>query len=709
MTLGPKTLAVLLLAALATALTLIAPLGALVAIGWPADTIPTAEAARAISDVDASVQDRARTAVLQAALVALVPLVTLAALFGIVLHNLRQPLIALTGVMRGVASGDTSRPARTERRDEIGRLHNAALDMIDSLSDQIRDAATLPAGLARSEARFRDFAELAADWVWETDAKGHVTYFSGQVANTAGIDCQAVIGKPLGVLMRVPRGDGSSGTLELASRRPIRNLTCVVDGPVGAQHHYRLEARAIVEADGRFLGYRGIARDITASIMAEQEADRLAFRDPLTGLANRTRLLDRLEQALEARPITRGDVAVIVLDIDGFKNKNDKFGHGTGDDILCDIGARLRTCVGPQDTVARIDGDAFAIVQATGAQPEAAEHLCLTLLQAIRKPVELGELSVSFTASLGCAIAAPEDINAVNLLRNADVAMYRAKDDGSDTYRFHEPAMTAALQTRITMERDLRQAIETDAIEVHYQPMLSAETRTIIGFEAVARWPRPGHGMVYPGAFLSLAEETGLIVPLSNHVMRTACRTAMSWPDLNIAVNLSSGHFLHESLLGTVTGILRETCLSPNLLELEITEAAFLSSEDTASFQFDALRDLGVRMVMDKFGTGTSSLQHLQRYPFDKLKLHRTFVAGLDHDPGAAKIAASVIQLTHALDMQSVAGGIKSEAQAQRLSDLGCQVLQGPLYGKAMTAARAFALLRMQGSLPGAPKAERSL
>lgn len=620
------------------------------------------------------------------------------------------PLRRLTQTLGRVGQGDFTPQPPSERADEVGQLGRATAAISAKLAEMAASVAEGAADEKAGEAdtRFRDFAAAASDWLWETDDAGRITFLFGRIASIAGHEPEQLIGQPLSALVAVKGEGGTTRALELDSRRPIRDLICSYETTTGPGF-CRLSARAVVDEVGQFHGYRGAATDVTEAVKAEADAHAKAFEDPLTGLANRRLIEERLNQALMARAVTRGDTAVIYLNLDRFRAANDAFGHAVGDAALREIGARLRALAGPQDTVGRLGGDGFAIVQASGAQPEAAEHLCLAALQAVRAPLELEDHVLHLTASLGCAIAAPEETAAVNLLRNADVAMYRAKEDGRDTYRFHETAMTAELHARVAMERDLAAAVEADGIEVHYQPIIGAATRSVTGFEALVRWPRAGHGMIAPGDFLPLAEDTGLIVPLGANTLNTACRTAMSWPDMTIAVNLSAVHFLHDTLLKTVVRVLRESCLPPYLLELEITEAALLTAEDTALFQFDAIREMGVRLVMDRFGKGTSSLQHLKRFRFDKLKLDRTFIAGIERDPGAAEITRSVLQLADALEMHTAAEGVTSEKQAALLIAQGCAALQGKLFGKAMSADRVFKLLRSEGIMPGAPKATTQL
>ncbi|MEO0916779.1 MAG: EAL domain-containing protein, partial [Pseudomonadota bacterium] len=592
---------------------------------------------------------------------------------------------------------------------EVGQISDGVSAMAIALEEAAQAPVAADTATSEDTDRYRDLLDIAADFAWETDPDGRLTYFAGQLPDGFQGHARDLYGHPLQALLMVSTDGAVDRPLVLDSRRPLKDLLCSYETAQDATHFCRLSGHAIYDAEGHFSGYRGIVNDVTAE-MAERDATHaLAYDDDLTGLANRALVLERIDQALAARPVSGGDVAVIFIELDRFKDVNESFGHGVGDEVLRAVAARLRDLAGPQDTVGRIGGDAFAMLQSNAAQPEAAEHMCMSILKALRDPIPVEDQTVEVTASLGCAVAPPDAAGAVALLRNADIAMYRAQDDGRNTYRFHESEMANELSGRIVMERDLRHAIEAGQIEVHYQPLVNAKSGALTGFEARVRWPRDGHGMVYPEEFLSLAEQAGLIAPLSVSVFSAACRTAMSWPSLTLAVNLSPTYFLDDSLLKSLVQILRESNLSAHLLELEITEAALLSAENTALFQFDALRELGVRMVMDKFGSGTSSLQHLQRFRFDKLKLHRAFVAGIETDPNSAEIVRSVLQLGAALGMETAADGIASKDQATLLRKLGCQTLQGPFFGKAMSANRAFALLRKEGIMPGAPKAERHL
>ncbi|MDJ0637471.1 MAG: EAL domain-containing protein, partial [Paracoccaceae bacterium] len=540
------------------------------------------------------------------------------------------------------------------------------------------------AAIEVSEARFRDFAEASSDWLWETDSKGRVTYFSGRFTDLTGVEVASIIGRPLNVLMTASGTEQHGRNIELDSQRPIRNLSCEYQDADGNLRFCRLSGRAVQDENGSFLGYRGTASDITEEIAAVEKVKHLGLHDSLTGLPNRVMFSERLKQALASRVLNSCVVTVLYLDLDRFKEINDTLGHAVGDALLIEVAERLRDRMGVNDTVARLGGDEFAIVQIARSQPEDARRLCEGIIAALSEPITVDGQELQTGASIGVAIADAQETSDVNLLRNADIAMYRAKNDGRNLYRFHDIEMNIELQQRHETEAALRQAIDKNELEVHYQPLFDARSRDIIGLEALLRWRRDGNELIPPNAFIPMAEETGLIVPIGEWVLRRACEDASAWPNLFVAVNLSPLQFLHDGLARTVAETLRTTGLPPHLLELEITESVFLEKTDAAMFQLDALKELGVRLVMDDFGTGYSSLSYLQRFPFDKLKLDRSFVSAIEHDQNSAEIARTVLRLGHVLGMSTTAEGVETEAQIAALRKEGCDQLQGFYFSKAV-------------------------
>jgi diguanylate cyclase (GGDEF)-like protein/PAS domain S-box-containing protein len=543
--------------------------------------------------------------------------------------------------------------------------------------------------LQASEARFRDVAESASDWIWETDARLALTYVSERFAEVTGQAPAAVLGAPPDALFR-DRADADGATAlrrALEQKRAFRDLRCsYVDGR-GHARHCRLAGRPTLAPDGSFLGFRGTATDTTAEVEALEQARHHALHDPLTGLPNRRLLAERLDRALALARREQGLVAVLCLDLDHFKGVNDTLGHRVGDRLLCAATERLAGLVRETDTVARVGGDEFTIVQIGATQPLDAEALCRRLIEDLSAPFVVEGEEVSIGISIGVAIADPDGPTADAVLQHADIALYRAKQDGRGTFRFFEPEMDAALQRRKTIERELRHALRAEELEVFYQPLVDIESGRVTSVEALVRWQHPVRGLVGPSEFVPIAEEIGLIVPLGEWVLRTACRQALRWPELKLAVNLSVTQVRQPDLIEIVAAVLAETGLTPERLELEITESVLLHDTAHAIAVIDGLRRLGVTVAMDDFGTGYSSLSYLQRFAFGKIKIDRSFVSQIGADPEAAAIVRAVLGLGRSLSLRTSAEGVETAGQLAFLRAEGCQEAQGFLFSRPVPAA----------------------
>jgi len=431
---------------------------------------------------------------------------------------------------------------------------------------------------------------------------------------------------------------------------------------------------------------------------ALERASFLSAHDQLTGLPNRALLADRLGQALPAARRNGVRVALLSLDLDNFKDVNDTLGHAAGDTLLCAVSARLRACLRESDTLARIGGDEFAIVQPSVRGPHDAEVLAGRLLEAIGEPVMLEGQLVFVRASIGIALAAPGD-DAAELAKQADVALYQAKGAGRGGFCFFAPDMNVGLQQRRALEGDLRMALEHGELAVHYQPQIELATGRIVGAEALMRWSRPGHGPVSPALFVPIAEDSGQIGTLGAWVLNEACREAARWPaPMGVAVNVSPVQFRMAGFLATVRAALQDTGLPPGRLELEVTEGILLNDTEETLGILAELRALGVRLAMDDFGTGYASLGYLQKFHFDKIKIDRSFVQNLGTDPNAAAIVRAVVGLSDALGMAANAEGVETEQQAAMLRSHGCREVQGFLFAKPMPAESLRALLRHRRS-----------
>jgi diguanylate cyclase (GGDEF)-like protein len=434
-------------------------------------------------------------------------------------------------------------------------------------------------------------------------------------------------------------------------------------------------------------GWVATHEDITERRRAEEEIAYLARHDALTGLPNRRLFNEQLAETLAH--CKRGDsVAVLCLDVDRFKSVNDTLGHPIGDQLLKAVAERLRACVRESDLVARLGGDEFAIVQIGATQPTEATTLSTRLIDAISAPYDLDGHQAIVGMSVGIAVAPNDGSDAAQLLKNADMALYRAKADGRGIYRFFEAEMDARMQARRALELDLRKAIAGSEFELFYQPLVDARTERVRGFEALIRWRHPQRGMIAPMEFIPLAEETGLIVPLGEWVLRQACQEAASWPDdLSVAVNLSAVQFKSKQLVETVVSALASSGVSPARLELEITESVLLHESDGTLATLHQLRDIGIRISLDDFGTGYSSLGYLRKFPFDKIKIDGSFIRDMPGKDDSLAIIRAVVAIGASLGINTTAEGVETPEQFECLRTEGCTGVQCYLFSPPRPAA----------------------
>jgi diguanylate cyclase (GGDEF)-like protein len=380
-------------------------------------------------------------------------------------------------------------------------------------------------------------------------------------------------------------------------------------------------------------------------------------------------------------------LAVHHLDLDQFKAVNDTFGHPAGDKLLKMVADRLRGLARETDTIARTGGDEFVVVHAPIDDPAETTALAQRIIALIGEPFDLDGHQVTIGASVGIAVGPSDGLRPDLLLRNADLALYRAKGDGRGTFRFFESAMDLQMQTRRIMERDLRKALPAGEFELHYQPVVNLASGDISGFEALIRWNHPDKGMISPAAFIPLAEETGFIVPMGEWVIREACATAAKWPgDLSVAVNISAAQFRGCGLMQVIVGALATSGLHPSRLEIEITETVLLQNRETTLAVLRQLRELGIRIAMDDFGTGYSSLTYLQCFPFDKIKIDRSFVKDITENAGSLNIVRAVAALARGMGMTATAEGVETREQLERITSEGCNEMQGFLFSRPLPA-----------------------
>ncbi|MDP4006728.1 bifunctional diguanylate cyclase/phosphodiesterase [Methylobacterium sp. NEAU K] len=426
-----------------------------------------------------------------------------------------------------------------------------------------------------------------------------------------------------------------------------------------------------------------ILEDVSRRRAIEARADEMARLDPLTGLPNRLLLRERLAEALARLQRTGEACALLLIDLDRFKPVNDTLGHPIGDALLEKVADRLRSTVRPTDTVARIGGDEFVILQAGVRDAAGTQALARRIVDLIGRTYMVEGHLLTIGASVGVALAPEDGADADKLLKNADLALYRAKLDGRGTYRFFESEMDARMQVRRKLELDMRQALARREFKLHYQPQLQLETDRVIGCEALIRWTHPERGLVSPLDFIPLAEEIGLIVPIGEWVIRQACRDAMTWPaQMSVAVNVSPAQFKSDRLVETIISALASSGLPARRLEVEITEGVLLQENEKTLQTLHRLRELGVRVSMDDFGTGYSSLSYLRSFPFDKIKIDRSFVKDLSTKPDGEAIIRAIAGLGKSLGMSTVAEGVETVEQMQRIRLEGCTDVQGYLISK---------------------------
>jgi diguanylate cyclase (GGDEF)-like protein len=555
--------------------------------------------------------------------------------------------------------------------------------------------------LARSEASLAHAQGLAhlGNWEWVPGAPS--AHWSGELHRILGERTDRP--ETLATFMaHVPAADqrkvgaAFAGLLKRGTAYTLEHRILRSDG---AECVVLQQADAVTDCAGRVMQLRGTVQDITESKRHEAQLGYLATHDSLTGLPNRILLTDRLRQATAYAQRQQRRVAVVFVDLDRFKFINDSLGHAIGDKVLQAIAKRLRECVRESDTVARLGGDEFVLVLNDQNTDDVLFQTVKRIVPSVARPLALADHEIAITCSLGIAIYPQDGADADTLLRHADIAMYRAKTEGRDRFEFFTAEMTTAIAKRVAMESGMRHALERGEFRLHYQPQVDLATGAIVGVEALIRWQHPEYGMVPPGDFIPLAEETGLISPIGEWVLRAACAQAKAWheqglPPLPIAVNLSARQFAHPHAVEIVAGILRETGLPPRYLELELTESVSMDHPEKTIVLLRRFREMGVRVTIDDFGTGYSNLNYLKHFPVDRLKLDRSFTHGMARDPHDLAICRAVIAMAHSLGMRVIAEGVETPAQLALLHGAGSDEIQGYLFSRPLEADALAVLLR---------------
>ncbi|MGI8424377.1 MAG: EAL domain-containing protein [Chloroflexota bacterium] len=562
--------------------------------------------------------------------------------------------------------------------------------------------------------RFLEAAfDSLADAVVACDENGRLTLFNRAAMEVHQLPMQPLPAERWGEYYDLLRPDGKTPLppeevplYRALTGERVRNAELVVAPRDVPARRLLVSGQPITSQSGESLGAVVAMHDVTERREMEEQLHRQAFHDAVTGLANRALFTDRLEHALSRRGSPEQLLALLFLDLDDFKAINDFLGHQVGDEVLNQVGQRLQQSVRAADTVARFGGDEFAVLL-EDVDRDTTTRTASRIFKALRAPVTVDGRQVSVSASIGIAVATGADHRAEVLLRNADVAMYRAKTRGKNRHELFDSDMGLAEIERVALKADLGNALGARQLTLHYQPIVELGTEAIVGMEALLRWKHPVRGMVGPATFVPLAEETGLIVPIGRWVLREACRQMVRWerkfnaaPDFTIGVNLSARQLADPDLERDVVAALGESGLAPERLTLEITESLLVDDPDGAIVKLGALKELGVRLAIDDFGTGYSSLSYLTRFPIDILKIDKSFVDTLgDADQGSA-VARLIVDLGQTLGMQVVAEGIERPEQATRLREMGGTLGQGYLFGRPLDAQSAGLFLGRRLTVP---------
>jgi diguanylate cyclase (GGDEF)-like protein/PAS domain S-box-containing protein len=560
---------------------------------------------------------------------------------------------------------------------------------------------TVEAQLRLSERRFRDFADAASEFVWESDARGLITFVSPRVSSVIGYGPEELIGRhpqtfmPAGEYQRVAdwirehrRSDGSFHDLEHRYLTKSGQLTWI-----------QASAVRVLDEHGGFAGYRGTARDITDRKTAEERISYLATRDPLTDLPNRVLFNDRLEQGLVNARRKRDQLALMFIDLDRFKNINDSLGHQVGDLLLKEVAARMQACIRKGDTLSRLGGDEFVVTLEGLQQAEDAAQVAQKIIASLAQPMTIAGHILTTSCSIGISIFPTDAEDSSALMKNADTAMYHAKEKGRRNFQFFSREMNIRAVERHNLETALRVALDRDEFVLFYQPQVDLATGRIAGVEALLRWRHPVKGLLPPSMFIDVAEETGLIDAIGQWTLRAACTQNKIWqdtgyPHLRVAVNISARQFNQpREFSRSVTRILSSTGLDPSWLELEMTESVLLEHADENIQVLRRLGKLGTRIAVDDFGTGYSSLSYLKQLPIHSLKIDRSFVRDLESDKDSEVIVNTIIAMGHTLKLRITAEGVDNLAQLSALKRLGCDEYQGYLFSRPLGAddfARRF-------------------
>jgi diguanylate cyclase (GGDEF)-like protein/PAS domain S-box-containing protein len=574
-------------------------------------------------------------------------------------------------------------------------------------SVNVSDLKKIQSELRASEEKYRGILETTTEWIWEIDVTGRHTYSNPAVRKILGYEAEEVVGRNRLEFIHPDDREDAAVTLSdyfLRRRTGWNGWTLRWPHKNGTDRWLESNAVPIFDAERNLVGYRGADRDITERKELEQELARRALYDSLTELPNRVLFHDRLEHVLAGALREGRSIAVLMIDLDGFKAINDTFGHAIGDQLLVQASRRIQGCLRPADTAARLGGDEFAVLL-DGASPSDSVLVAQRILQSLRNPIRLDDKELFVDASIGIAESPHGSVQAEAILRDADAAMYAAKNAGGRRIEVFRPELHKEVLERFELVTDLRRALERKEFSLRYQPIVVLEDERVKGLEALVRWNHPTRGLVPPLDFIPIAEQTGMVVHIDRWVMRQACEALRRWqdqfrsdPPLSMSVNVSARQLQDPELTREVERTLRETGLDPASLTLEITESVLTQDNEATAAILDDLRALGVRLAIDDFGIGFSSLSYLRQLPVDVVKIDRSFVAGIASASEEWTLARGIIKLVHGLGLETVAEGVERADQKAHLRALGCRFAQGYYFAKPMEADEVTRLLAERSS-----------
>jgi len=546
----------------------------------------------------------------------------------------------------------------------------------------------------RAELILSDYESTRQGWFWETDRRGLITYVSRTVSEIIGVSDSELVGCPFtDLFMDEGQSAESERTLHfhLNARSSFQNLRLRAATADGEERWWSVNGLPVYDDFDNFQGFRGSGSDLTERKRHEEQATRLAHYDSLTGLANRLQMSKSLEKVLNARAGEHRACAVLLLDLDRFKQVNDTLGHPAGDALLRQVAQRLERVVESPGRVGRLGGDEFQVIVPGRSARSTLGHLADRIIMALSEPYLIDGHRVVIGVSVGIALAPDDGVTSEAIIRNADLALYAAKDSGRGRHHFYAPDLHTDAQERRQLEQDLRDALASGGLQLAYQPVVHTASEKVAGFEALLRWKHPTRGWLSPAKFVPIAEDAGIIAQIGEWALRTACMDLAQWPEsVRVAVNVSPLQFANPALPAIVTSALASAGVAPERLELEITESVFLNDDEGTDAMFAALKRLGVRLALDDFGTGYSSLGYLKKAPFDKIKIDQSFVRGACEKGSCnGAIIAAIVRLAEALGMETTAEGVETLDELDLVRSLGCSHVQGYIYDKPLSAEEA--------------------